>query len=314
MGPTQRQWASLRLQDGGEAFPAAALVAPAAFLGSWAQVFQDVARVLGVASVEGFRSRCPDIFLAFQAAEAALRAQGALEDAPLDWGAWLGSPAAKRQGAWSKARSAASRAHLLATLDEDGRLALRGTGGPGAGSWLLPRQEGDAAIPDDHYRVSLRMRLHMDICTPWPAGAVCQHRRADGSICGAVLDSQGWRARQCGVGCSRTARHDSLRDWHGRRHRELTGHAVATKQRVPAWDRVDAVSGDLEEARLDLATRDAVAGTPVFVDWSVTCEYSAYEPRRRARSNKDGLAAAQQVAVKRARYPPAGGGLGPYGL
>ena len=114
-------------------------------------------------------------------------------------------------------------------------------------------------------------------------------------FCGVVLDPQGWHARQCGVGCSRTARHDSLRDWHGRRHRELTGHAVATEQRVPAWDRVDAVSGDLEEARLDLATRDAVAGTPVFVDWSVTCEYSAYEPRRRARSNKDGLAAAQQV-------------------
>ena len=57
---------------------------------------QDVARVLGVASVEGFRSRCPDTFLAFQAAEAALRAQGVLADAPLDWGAWLGSPAAKR--------------------------------------------------------------------------------------------------------------------------------------------------------------------------------------------------------------------------
>ena len=84
LDPARRQWASLRLQDGGLAFPAAALVAPAAFLGSWALVFQDVARMLGVASVEGFRSRCPDTFLAFQTAEAALRAQGALADDPLD--------------------------------------------------------------------------------------------------------------------------------------------------------------------------------------------------------------------------------------
>ena len=163
-------------------------------------------------------------------------------------------------------------------------------------------------MPDEHYRVGYRMRLCMDVC---PAGAVCQHRRGDGSICGEALDSKGWHARQCGVGFARTARHDSLRDWHGRRHRDLTGHAVATEQRVPAWDRVDPISGALEEARLDLATRDAVAGSPVFIDWSITCEYSSYAPRRFARSNKDGLAATQQVAVKRARYPPAGGDLIP---
>ena len=64
----------------------------------------------------------------------------------------------------------------------------------------------------------------------------------------------------------------------------------------------------LEKARLDLATRDAVQGNPIFGDWSITSEHSANEPRRIARSNTDGLAAAQQVAVKRARYPPPGGG------
>ena len=48
-----------------------------------------------------------------------------------------------------------------------------------------------------------------------------------------------------------------------------------------------------------------------MVDWSVTCAHSDYAPRRSARSNKDGLAAAQQVDVKRARYPPSGGALVP---
>ena len=179
----------------------------------------------------------------------------------------MAAPVAKRQGAWSKARSTASRARLLAVLGEDGRLALRGGGGPGAGSWLLPRQEGDAPIPDDHYRVSLRMRLGLDVC---PAGAVCQHRRRDGSLCGEALDGKGWHARQCGVGCARAARHDSARDWHGRKRRELTGHAVAVEPRAPAWDRVDPATGVLEEARLDLATCDGMAGQPVFIDWSIT--------------------------------------------
>ena len=80
---------------------------------------------------------------------------------------------------------------------------------------------------------------------------------------------------------------------------------------MEAWDRVDPNTGELEEARLDVATRDNVNGRPVYVDWSVTCEHSEYEPRRRARCNKDGLAATNMVDEKRDRYPPEGGELVP---
>ena len=67
------------------------------------------------------------------------------------------------------------------------------------------------------------------------------------------------------------------------------------------------VTGKLEEAKLDVSTRDAVTGQLIHVDWSVACEHSTYDPRRRARSNKDGLAAANRVDEKRTRYPPSGG-------
>ena len=67
----------------------------------------------------------------------------------------------------------------------------------------------------------------------------------------------------------------------------------------------------MQEARLDYATRDVVTGQPIFVDATVTCATSGYEPRQRARSNKDGLAAADRVNEKRARYPPSGGELVP---
>ena len=43
----------------------------------------------------------------------------------------------------------------------------------------------------------------------------------------------------------------------------------------------------------------------------MTCATSGYAPRQRARSNKDGLAAADVVNDKRARYPPSGGELVP---
>jgi hypothetical protein len=78
-----------------------------------------------------------------------------------------------------------------------------------------------------------------------------------------------------------------------------------------AWDRTDPTTGELEEARLDVATRDPATAQLIFVDWSVTCEFSTYLPRRRARSNKDGLAANQAVDKKRVRYPPEGGELVP---
>ena len=80
---------------------------------------------------------------------------------------------------------------------------------------------------------------------------------------------------------------------------------------MPAWDRTDPTTGELEQARLDVATRDAATGRTIYVDWSVTCEHSVNDPRRQARSNKDGLAATQAVAKKHDRYPPAGGELIP---
>jgi hypothetical protein len=215
----------------------------------------------------------------------------------------------KMQGEWGKAVSTHNRNLLLQEVNEDGRLALRGCGGTGASTWLLPRQEGDPIIPDAHYAASLKMRFGLDVCAP---GALCQHKKkSDGSLCNQLLDAKGWHARKCGTGSSRDARHNAMRDWHAPKHTELTGYAATTEKRVPAWDRFDARTGELEEARLDVATRDATTGNPIFVDWSITCEHSNYEPRRRARSNKDGLAATQMVSEKRSRYPPDHGELAP---
>ena len=80
---------------------------------------------------------------------------------------------------------------------------------------------------------------------------------------------------------------------------------------VTAWDRTNPRTGLLEEARLDVATRDAATGRKIFIDANVTCAHSGYEPRQRARAGKDGVAAADSVRGKRLRYPPQGGELVP---
>ena len=80
---------------------------------------------------------------------------------------------------------------------------------------------------------------------------------------------------------------------------------------MSAWDRVSAHTGLLEEARLDVATRDAVSGRKIFIDTMVTCAHCGYEPRQRACANRDGVAVTDAVRGKRRRYPPSGGELVP---
>ena len=155
---TQRLQATLRLVDGGCALPSAKETAPAAYAASWALVMQDVARGAGFASWEEFRTRCPLTLQSLQQAEAALRAQGALGDDPFEWLDTFQEPQLKLQGQWGKERSSSMRQRLLGALGEDDRLQFRGAGGPGAGGFLLPREEGDQSIPDKHFLAAYKKR------------------------------------------------------------------------------------------------------------------------------------------------------------
>ena len=131
-----------------------------------------------------------------------------------------------------------------------------------------------------------------------PARRNLQFRKADGTLCGEAPD--------------RSERHaHGLRDFCASYHQRVTGFVSVKEQRVAAWDRVSPRTGRLEEAQLDVATRDAVTGQTVFLDTSVTCAHSGTAPRQQARSNKDGLAATNAEDAKRARYPPEGGQLIP---
>ena len=110
------------------------------------------------------------------------------------------------------------------------------------------------------------------------------------------------------------ARHDRIRDWTAATYSECTGLPANTEQRVPAWDTVDPVSGELEEARLDVATSDAGTGAALFFDVVVKCAFSTDLALLRRRARRDGCAAADAAGEKRRRYPTAGASLWPLAL
>ena len=204
------------------------------------------------------------------------------------------------------------RETLLQVPPQDEQVDFRSCGGPGAGGFLEQpvSREGETPVemPDAHFKIAIRDRLRLDLC---PEGARCQRRNAEGVVCGQLLDRRGKHAKLCEFGRARSARHDGLRDFAAGYHQRTTGLVAQTEQRVVAWDRVNPRTGLLEEARLDVATRDALTGRLLFVDVTVTCAYSGYEPRQRARARKDGLAVVTAVNGKRRRYPPSGGELIP---
>ena len=308
----QRQQLFLKLRDGGLGLTSAADTAPLGFLASWALVLPEVAGAVGFVSWSTFAERCSSVFEDIQRAERDMAQRGDGELAAHDWVAGYSTSKSGLQGEWARQLKSLRREKLLQQLSRDDQVDFRSCGGPGAGAFLeqpvCREDETPVRMPCSHFRLSLRDRLRLDVC---PEGARCQRRNADGVVCGQILDPRGNHAKLCPYGRAKIARHDSLRDFAAGYHQRTTGLVTHTEQRVVAWDRINPRTGQLEEARLDFATRDALTGRSVFADVTVTCAYSGYEPCQRARARKDGLAAVNAVAKKRDRYPPSGGELIP---
>jgi hypothetical protein len=227
---SRRQLASLRLSDGGCAYGGLCWKAEAAFLGSWGLLLKEIAGSVGATSVEGFRSRCPTVWADIGRAEEALRLCGGNGGEPLDWIRLFGEPVAKLQGTWAKEISHSRRESILRSMPDDEDAAdARSHGGPGAGSFLLPSCEECTAMPDQHFKISLRDRLLLPVCQE---GARCQHRRPNGSLCNALLDSRGRHAKKCAIGGGLVRRHNVLRDFCAASWERCAGVRAPKEQRV----------------------------------------------------------------------------------
>ena len=94
----------------------------------------------------------------------------------------------------ARATQAAAARDLVdeAAVDPKASAAFRSAGGPGSGVWshaaVLPNQH----LTDKQFVIAARTRLHLPLAQ---CSGRCQHRKRDGSICGAVLDPHGFHSR-----------------------------------------------------------------------------------------------------------------------
>jgi hypothetical protein len=103
--------------------------------------------------------------------------------------------------------------------------------------------------------------------------------------------------------------HNRIRDWLKGWLTELLGQTVPTEVHVPGWDRPTGELDDqgqpkIEQAVLDVAFFDS-GGRRAYVDVAVTSAGTSSAASRSRRAAKDGVAAADMVRQKRARYPAA---------
>ena len=96
--------------------------------------------------------------------------------------------------------------------------------------------------------------------------------------------------------------HNGIRDWVADTCQVCTGAATSTEQRVPGRNKLNPRTGQVEEAILDVATRDVFTGAPKYLDVAVGCEHDedfARLPRERLAAQ----AAGQQAAAAAAAVP-----------
>ena len=226
------------------------------------------------------------------------------------------------QQRWTREAQYACRDALLASAPLEQRIAIRSGGGVGATAFLRAPTCSQHVVDNIAFHEALahRLALPRPVATPTGAPLQCQLRPSGDSCCGAPLDSYGGhhaRVRECGGHV--VSRHNAVKDIVCRRLRGDLGVPALAEQRAPHLDR-HTPTGDVQQARLDIATR--IGDTTFLLDVAVVDALSTDAALLRQRAARDGLAAKAAEDRKRRRYGPAvtplvwelGGRIGESGL
>ena len=214
------------------------------------------------------------------------------------WEDWLASPSPRTQRLLHKQQTGHSHTELLNARPVDDKADIRSAGGPGQ-SWATTGDEQAQPLADTIWAAVMRRRLRVE----WPAGrgdGKCNHRRRDGTLCGATLDARGTHALTCNCGGGVDRRHNKIRDEVAGWLKDQGHEAVSTEQNVPHWQRTLA-NGVVEEARLDVTFRYGTV--QLYADVVVASPASVDEERARRNAATDGAAADAAEKEKRRRYP-----------
>ena len=168
----------------GLGFSSVSVTAPAALAASWHATLPHILHLLDLGSPAGLEQLSPiaNVFIP--------QAQQVLRDNDEDSSVCIGDTSlAITQRSIASASIAAAAQSVLDQATEEVSLSasIRSSGGPGAGSWLRAPIRPCHRLLQKQLQIGLRTRLHLDI--PSQCGT-CQHRRPDGSCCGASFGQQ----------------------------------------------------------------------------------------------------------------------------
>jgi hypothetical protein len=281
------------LKDGGLGIASVELVAAAAHSASWCGVAEEVVNRLGLPSVAVLRAEVPwaEACLAVAEALAANVSGDPLEPATAQTRA-----NALSQKALTQARVKNEVAEAFRQLEGDPPAAaqLHSSGGPGAAGWLLSPKRPAHYFRDEQLSVAIRLRLGLAV--PCAQG-VCQHVKAGGQVCGAVLDTRGLHAMTCQAGGWSIRRHDAACKCVAA-YAELQGCSAEREVVLP----LAAPTRPL--ARMDVVVHSRTSsGQASNLDITVVSPLTAEMIRGGGAARNPGAAARAAAAHKRALYP-----------
>jgi len=238
----QAMQCQLPLRFGGRGLRSQEQIAPAAWVGSWAQCLAEVALRTGLDALEDLDTSGLPLAEACRSALAELPAPspGAREEATLpSWRELALRPRKKVQKMLSKRLDDKNYHQLLSGLSAPEAARLRSCGGPLAAGWQLASPGQRAELLDDReYETTARALLGQALASS--DRATCKNKRRTGEragdACGAPLCRQAQHAYLCGIGGGFIARTEAIERVWGRIHLEC-GYAVESQVHEPAWDR-----------------------------------------------------------------------------
>ena len=281
--------------DGGMGFQSVERLSPIAYAASWHAAMPKILARLGVASSSALTTLSPWAASCLPAATLVLRS--ALGDHSINIGD-EGVEASQHVLAQAPNDAAARALRDEVSVDLRAAAALRSSGGRGAGGWT-----NAPTIPNQHmaqaqYTIAFLTRLHLPL--PHCAGQ-CQHRRADGTLCGKDLDAYGIHARMCSAGGWSIRRHDAvcavLAEWC-----EDMGCLLQQGQKPWGEVMVPWAAPARLEARMDLVIHAPGVAAPVYVDVTIVSPHSK-DATAAGAAIRDGVAGEIAARGKLKDYP-----------
>ena len=322
----QRYQCQLPIRLGGRGLRSQHSLAPAAWLGSWAQCLSEVRARTDLPCLDDLGTCLLPLAVACREAAAGLSSSSP-DQPPMDWTALVARPHLKLQKLLSMNLDKKHRGDLLSRADEEGCARLRSCAGPFSGGWQLASPASPSERLDDaDYLLTARSLLGQAVAPPHIR--TCGNRAVSGpragGPCGEPICAAAHHSYRCPRGGGLVSRSADVEKVWEDIHKDCGFH-TARQVHVPAWDRWKWACPDCttshathhpgachhcgaarvrlrEEAILDIEVQSSQCPR-LYFDVTVRHSVPGDAARLRAAASRDGAVNSEAEGDKFLRYP-----------